>query len=519
MSIVRHALAPTVLALLLAGAGCAPFPVTTTAGTVPTASPAPSLAVGDLRGQVSMPVVAAGSANVVAAGSANVIAAGSANVVAAGSANVIAPGGGNVIAPGGGNYRLAQAAGSADELPVYGAVVVLRDPVTRQRLPWTRPVFTDEQGRFHFEQVPANMTFMIDVTFLTGNGKAFRLLTLARSGDAVADVNWRTTAVSATMAEAATSQGALYAVDPAVMAPALADLARVAAAMPEAERQARMTAAVTTTAPAPSGETTPLVEASAVAAVRDRLTQLGGQMAAAGTLLVPDVLEHSTIAGTREVATAAAAKDAGLSERLGALRAAAGATPSPNEQGLIAQAGQMLTIKPALPAPSSAPGSGTASSGSSSGNTGVSGSSGAGTSTGNGTPGTAAGGATGGTVGNVVENTTGTVGNVVENTTGTVGNVVDNVGGTVGNVIDTTLGSGGSGSGTNTGSNGTQTGGSSENEDDDNLIENVVEGVGGVVGGTLGGLTGGGSADEDEESGSDWSSGGGLLGGLLGGRR
>lgn len=518
MSIVRHTLAPTVLALLLAGAGCAPFPVTTTAVTVPTATTF-ALAVGDLRGQVSVPVVAAGSANIVAAGGANVVAAGSANVVAAGSANVVAGGGANVvaagsanvIAPGGGNYRLAQSAGSADELPVYGAVVVLRDPVTRQRLPWTRPVFTDEQGRFHFAQVPAHMTFMIDVTFLTGNGKAFRLLTLARSGDAVADVNWRTTAVAATMAEAATSQGALYAVDPAVMAPAIADLARVAAAMPEADRHARMTAAVTTTAPAPAGETTPLVEAGAVAAVRDRLTQLGGQMAAAGTLVVPDVLEHATIAGTREVATAAAAKDAGLSERLGALRAAAAATPSPADMGLIAQAGQMLTFKPALPAPSPAPSGGTVSGGST--NSGVSGSSGA--STANGTPGTTAGGPTGGgTVGNVAENTTGTVGNVVDNTTGTVGDVVENVGGTVGNVIDTTLGSGGSGSDANTG--GTQTGGgSTESEDDGNLIEDVVEGVGGVVGGTLGGLTGGDTSDDDEEE----ESGGGLLGGLLGFRR
>jgi hypothetical protein len=494
MSIVRRTLAPTVLALLLAGSGCAPFPVVTTAGTAPAASPAPSLAVGDLRGQVSVPVVAAGSANVVAAGSANVVAAGSANVVAAGSANVVAAGSANVvaagsanvIAPGGGNYRLAQAAGPAEELPVYGAVVVLRDPVTRQRLPWTRPVFTDEQGRFHFEQVPANMTFMVDVTFLTGNGKAFRLLTLARSGEAVADVNWRTTAVAATMAEAANSEGALYAVDPAVMAPAIADLARVAAAMPEAERKSRMTAAVTTTAPAPAGETTPLVEAGAVAAVRDRLAQLGGQMAAAGTLVVPDVLENSTIAGTREVATAAAAKDAGLSEHLGALRAAASATPSLAAQGLIAQAGQMLTIKPALPAPSPAPSTDTTGSGSS--NTGVSGSGGPAAS-----GGTTTGGSTGGVIGGAVGDTTGAVGDAVSDTTGTIGGAV---GDTVGDAVGDTTGAIGDAVGDTADTVDDLLGGGTDGEsdtpsDDDssgesNLVDDVVDDVEDIVGGLLG---------------------------------
>jgi hypothetical protein len=354
MSIVRHTVVPTVLALLLAGSGCAPFPVNT-AGT--TASPAPTLAVGDLRGQVSVPVVAAGSANVVAAGSANVVAAGSANVVAAGSANV--------IAPGGANYRLAQAAAPAEELPVFGAVVILRDAVTRQRLPWAQPTFTDEQGRFHFPQVPAGMNYLVEVVFLTRDGRSMRLLTLAQAGttDRAVAVDWRTTAVVTAMQSAANAEGGLYVTDPQAMDTAIAELGKAAAAMPVAEREATLTKAVTATQAKPTGQEAAVVAPAAVDAMRGRLEAMTGAKLNAGTLVISEVMPPAELAPARDVAEAMASKSPALAQALSTLRGLAAATPTAAQQSTATQAGQLGTGQ-ATPAPSSGNGSsGTAASG------------------------------------------------------------------------------------------------------------------------------------------------------------
>ncbi|MFN3432564.1 MAG: hypothetical protein ACK46X_21785, partial [Candidatus Sericytochromatia bacterium] len=202
MSLLRRTVLLSGVALVLATSGCQPFPVSTASLGAPPAIA--SMATADLLGQVAFPVVSAGGANVVSAGGANVVAAGGANVVSAGGANVVSAGGANVVSAGGANvvsaggmnFRLLQTAQA--ELPVFGAVVILRDPVTRQRLPWVRPVFTDDKGRFRFEGVPAGVNYLIEVAFLTKDQKAFRLLAIARptQSDAPVAVDWRTTAVA-----------------------------------------------------------------------------------------------------------------------------------------------------------------------------------------------------------------------------------------------------------------------------------------------------------------------------------
>ena len=70
-------------------------------------------------------------------------------------------------------------------------------------------------------------------------------------------------------------------------------------------------------------------------------------MGQAATLVVPDVLGADVLAPSRAVVTQAAAKDATLSQRLGELRAAVSAAPSAEQQGLVAQAAQVLTTPPA----------------------------------------------------------------------------------------------------------------------------------------------------------------------------
>lgn len=481
MSIVRRTLAPTVLALLLAGSGCAPFPAVTTAGTAPAASPAPSLAVGDLRGQVSVPVVAAGSANVVAAGSANVVAAGSANVVAAGSANVVAAGSANVvaagsanvIAPGGGNYRLAQAAGPAEELPVFGAVVILRDAVTRQRLPWAQPTFTDEKGQFHIPQVPAGMNYLVEVVFLTRDGRTMRLLTLAQAGttDRTVAVDWRTTAVVTAMQSAANAQGGMYVADPQAMDTAIAELDKAAAAMPASERAATLTKAVAATPPKPTGQETAVVAPEAVNAMRDRLAAMTGAKQDAATLVISEVMPPTEMAPARDVAEAMASKSPALAQALTTLKGLAAATPTAAQQSTASQAGQLAQASPApsngnASSGATSPSAGGANAGVSTGATGtgatVSTGTGAEASVSTGTGGTTVNAGTGtGTEASVSTGASGTEASVSTGT-GTTANVSTGAGGTEASVdtgagVGANVSTGGTGTEANVSAGGTTT--------------------------------------------------------------
>jgi hypothetical protein len=531
MSILRRTVLLSGLALVVATSGCQPFPITSASLGAPPAIA--SMATADLLGQVAFPVVSAGGANVVSAGGANVVAAGGANVVSAGGANVVSAGGANVVSAGGANvvsaggmnFRVLQAA--QGELPVFGAVVILRDPVTRARLPWVRPVFTDERGRFRFEGVPAGVNYLIEVAFLTKDQKAFRLLAIARptQSDAPVAVDWRTTAVAGALAEAATAQGGLYVAEPQALADAAAEVARVGATLDAAERDRRVTAVVAVTTPAATGQETAIVEPGALDALRNQLGQVAPRPAQAGTLVITDVMPPSDLAAPSALATGLATADMALAERLAALKAIVTSAPSGEQATTATNASQLVNTKPALPAPTPAPQTGSNTGGTSNTGTAVGSTVGGVTAPVTNVVGGVVDAVTGsptgtttgavGAVGNAVEGTTGTVGGVVTDTTGAVGGAV---GGTVGDTVGAVGGAVGGAAGAVggvvgglTGSGGSTTGGTS-------TTEGTSTGGTSTGGTTSGGSTSGSgtSTSGGSTSGSGSSSGGGLVGGVIG---
>lgn len=100
---------------------------------------------------------------------------------------------GHVIPTGIGSYRVQQA---STDLPVPGAVVTARDPVTRAALP-VPTATTDAQGHFRLEGLAPGENHLIEVYFRAADGsRDFRLLALGRVGEPVS-VSWRSTSVVA----------------------------------------------------------------------------------------------------------------------------------------------------------------------------------------------------------------------------------------------------------------------------------------------------------------------------------
>jgi hypothetical protein len=176
-----------------------------------------------------------------------VISAGGGNIIAAGGGNIIAAGGGNVISAGGGNYRVFEAASDDAELPVLGAVVVLRDPVTRKRIQWIKPVTTDEKGQFKFEKLPARMNYLVEVVFVTKDQKPFRMLTLARpakTAPAPTQVSWRSMAVVTSMLDKAAEAKGLYVANPAKLVAAEEKLKKAFDGLTRDQRAERLRKAI-----------------------------------------------------------------------------------------------------------------------------------------------------------------------------------------------------------------------------------------------------------------------------------
>jgi hypothetical protein len=149
---------------------------------------------------VKVPAATVDAASIVAQGAGNLVASGGGNIVAQGGGNLVAQGGGNLVAQGGGNYRIWQAQPVATDLPVLGAIVTLRDPLTRKRLRWVPPVQTDATGAFRFEQLPTRLNYLVEVDFVTKAGKTpFRMASIGKATPEAIPVTWCSSAMIGTM--------------------------------------------------------------------------------------------------------------------------------------------------------------------------------------------------------------------------------------------------------------------------------------------------------------------------------
>lgn len=210
------------VALLLTGLGCAAGqPVATTPVTPtpvpPSESVTPGPTVSALEGEARFP---------------------------AEMAAVIPTGIGQVIPTGIGSYRVQQAAA---DLPVPGATVTARDPVTRAALP-VAATRTDAEGRFRLEGVGVGENVVIEVSFKAADGsRDFRLLALGRAGEPVA-VSWRSTSVVAALLASPGSQD-LRQVDLAPLRAAEATRQAEAEALAPEAREALLGGLLTAVAP------------------------------------------------------------------------------------------------------------------------------------------------------------------------------------------------------------------------------------------------------------------------------
>jgi hypothetical protein len=211
-----HAYALSVVLMsTLAALGCnAPSPPGSTMHAMAPGARTMKLPAAPLSGNVVFPNELAGSATIIAAGGGNIVAAGGGNIIAQGGGNLIGINGGNIVAAGGGNlvagggskFGLLDSAAASPapvtgKLGVVGAVITLRDPLTRRRLKWAPAIVTDAQGNFSFGSLPSGINYLIEADFVTGSGHAaYRMLSIGKPlADAPVPVTWCCTAMLSTM--------------------------------------------------------------------------------------------------------------------------------------------------------------------------------------------------------------------------------------------------------------------------------------------------------------------------------
>lgn len=260
--------------------------------------------------------------------------------------HVIPTGIGRVIPTGQGRYRVSAL---SEELPVSGATVSVRHPLTHAPWPDVASARTGQDGRFSLAGVPAGQNVLIDVTFtLPGSGEAVHLLAVGRAAADAAGlgVSWRSTAVVTTAILAGGLN--LGTATPEALRDAEArEAERVAALEPPRQAgaiRATITAAATalltplpgallSPTPQPSGQSSapatllPSPLASVVGAVTDPVTGAIASAVPAVTAPVTEAVEE--VGATTEAVTDEAVEPV-IDTVEGTVNSTLGLLPSPN---------------------------------------------------------------------------------------------------------------------------------------------------------------------------------------------
>jgi phosphoserine phosphatase len=200
--------------------------------------------------------------------------------------------------------------------------VVLRDPVTRKRIPWIKPVTTDEKGAFKFEKLPNKVNYLIEVVYMTKDNQPFRMLSLgrpAKSTDA-ARVSWRSMAVVTEMLNKANAAQGLYVADPAKLAAAEEKLQQAVQTLSAEVRRERMS--------------------KAIRVPTETLTAAAG---AAPKLVVSDELSMTVVSAAKDVMEETAQQAPELKAELETAATTMTAAPSGDDVAVVSAATTVMT--------------------------------------------------------------------------------------------------------------------------------------------------------------------------------